>query len=260
MKIRTASSRLLLLIFVGIIAVSISVYYYPTFSQTSSNEERADLPKEKIEAIIRDYLLKNPEILDEMALLLEERRRKAQREQFVSNLSTLRDELTSSKSPTLGNPEAKKVIVEFSDYNCPYCRRMAPIVKETIEKNKNIRIVLREFPVLGPDSVEASKAALAAQYQGKYQEFHFALISHNGRLNKSSINKIAENVGLDMERLKKDMERSEITDSIKRNIEMAQRLGINGTPAFIVGDQLSPGAVSKEQFELLIAEAEKMSQ
>ena len=257
MKFKNGYSVFLSMVTLGILAYAILNTILPAQAQQSTIATDTEPNRAKIEKIIREFLLKNPELLVEMSALLEERQQKQKNELFISNLSSIRDKLTDSNSPVLGNPESNNVIVEFSDYNCPYCRRMGPIVKEALQENKDLKVILREFPVLGEDSLTASKAALASKYQNKYEEFHFSLINNEGRINEKVVFKIANKIGLDIQKLKKDMQRPEITAAIQQNMEMAQRLGINGTPAFIAGNKLVPGAIPKNQFSELISVAKE---
>ena len=212
--------------------------------------------KQRIEKIVRDYLLRNPEILIEMSTLLEAKQQDQQKSNFRAALASARDELLNDKmSPSTGNVNGKTVIVEFSDYNCPYCRRMAPIIERAIKSNPDLKIIMKEFPILGPASRYAAKAALAAKMQNKYKALHWALFENKGRLDKTSVDRIASKVGLDMVKLKKDMESPEIEQAIARTIALGEKLGIRGTPAFIAGDTLAPGALSEEAFRTLVEAA-----
>ena len=225
-------------------------------AQQSEPGKIDDKERQKIEKIVRDYLLRNPEILVEMSTILDAKQQAQQQIGFRDALASIRKDLMNdSATPSTGNPDGKTVIVEFSDYNCPYCRKMAPLVKSAIKDNPDLKVVMREFPILGPSSRYAARAALAAKFQNKYQEMHWAMISHQGRLNNATIDRIASEAGLDMKLLKADMRRPEIEKMIAKNLEYADKLGIRGTPAFIAGDTLAPGALSKEAFQSLLKAA-----
>jgi protein-disulfide isomerase len=154
-----------------------------------------------------------------------------------------------------GNPNGNISLVEFFDYRCSYCKRSHDVVQELLEQDGNIRFVYKEFPILGPDSVLASQAALASRKQGKYLDFHNALMTSRGALNRARIMEIAEDTGVDVDRLATDMKDPEIVAIISRNNALARRLDIGGTPAFIIGDQLLAGAADIGRFKTLVAEA-----
>ena len=229
-------------------------------SQATSAAETNAFSKQEIEQIVREYLLKNPEILLEMSQILELKQKAATENKFSETLKQLSGELVASKGAGfMGNVNGKTVIIEFSDYNCPYCKRMSSMVKQAIKADKNIKVVLREFPILGPSSVYAAKAALAAKQQGKYQQAHFALISTKGRLTENRVKKIMAGIGVDVAKLEKDMQRPEIKAALERNLRIGELLGINGTPAFIAGGNLFPGAQDNEQFAKMLTLAKPES-
>jgi protein-disulfide isomerase len=159
--------------------------------------------------------------------------------------------LHDASSPVGGNPAGDVTIVEFFDYNCSYCKRVAPTVKALIKSDPNIRVVYKEFAILGPPSVLAAKAALAAQRQGKYVPFHGALMS-SGRATDSTIAALAKNLGMDYGKLLKDMKDPAISKTLQRTYRLAGLLGINGTPAFIIGNQLVPGAISADALARMV--------
>jgi len=228
-------------------AIATSYVFQPAMA------EKEQLLRPEIELIIRDYLLKNPELLIEMSRLLEAKQKALTENNFSDALKKLDAELVSGDgAAVLGNPDGKTIIIEFSDYNCPYCKRMAPMVKQAIKANPDLKVVLREFPILGPSSKYASTAALAAKMQGKYETAHFALISTKGRLTETRVNKLLAAAGLDMAKLKEDMKSPAVKTVIDRNIEIGQMLGINGTPAFIAAQKLFPGALTPQQFSDMI--------
>jgi len=216
--------------------------------------------KEKIEAIIHEYILDNPEILVEAMERLRAKERIAEqnkaRDAIVANLEGLTGTLAD---PIAGNPDGDVTIVEFFDYRCPYCKKVVEPLMETIKADGNVRIVFKEFPILGPDSVIAARAALAAHKQNKYMDFHMAMMNSQTGITKDSIRKIAESVGIDLAKMEADMEDPEIDTVIKRNYELADAVGIRGTPAFIIGQELVPGAIGPDEFKRLIAAARDKS-
>ena len=163
-------------------------------------------------------------------------------------------------APVLGNLEGDVTVVEFFDYNCPYCRRVKPEVRALIEDDPNIRLVYREWPILGEGSVFAARAALAAREQDLYEDFHWAMMGMNGRAEESSVLRIAEDIGLDIAKLRRDMEAQEIDAHIQTSMRLARALGITGTPSFVIGDALVPGVVDVERLQTLVSDAREPEQ
>ena len=150
-------------------------------------------------------------------------------------------------------------MVEFFDYNCPYCKRSVPTITKLLEQDEDIRFAFKEWPILGPASVFAARAALAAEKQGKYEPFHFALMGAKGRLSDEQVLKVAEEVGLDVDQLQADMKSRDIDAAILKNKALAQELGINGTPAFVIGDTVVPGAATLTRLKDLVEKARQGS-
>ncbi len=215
-----------------------------------------DGQRKEIESIVREYLLNNPEILQEMSQTLEQKQKQAEDEQRKGSLVANAELVFRDKADFVaGNPNGNVTMVEFFDYNCPWCKKDFADVMALIGEDKELRVVLKEFPILGPDSEYASKAAIAAGYQGKYLQLHTALFQHEGRITEETVNELALTQGLDMDRLKKDMGNSKVGEIIGRNRALAQSLAINGTPAFIINDQLFPGYLPKEELANAVIEA-----
>lgn len=207
-----------------------------------------------IGAIVREYILANPQILVESLQLLEERERVAQIEAQRAAVAANVEDLTQDpSSPVLGNPDGDITVVEFFDYRCPYCRKVSPDLMEAVDKDGEIRLVMKEFPILGPDSVVASRAALAAVKQDRYREFHMALMTAAGELNEDNILLVAETSGLDVERLRADMQSEDVRQQIRKTYLLAKGLQIGGTPAFVIGEEIVPGAVPIEQLLEIVA-------
>lgn len=215
----------------------------------------ADLSVEQVEKIVREYLLREPEIVYRALEELQRRQTEAavarQRTAIVENQSEL---LNDPASPVGGNPEGDVTLVEFFDYRCAYCRRVVPSMRALLDEDRGLRVVFKELPVLGPDSVRAARAALASRRQGGYVPFHFALMTADD-LSLQGIRAAAEAVGLDADRLEADMTAPEVIAAIEANYALANELGIEGTPAFVIGTQMIPGAVDKARLEQLIREA-----
>ncbi len=222
---------------------------------TENSSATTSLTKEEIEKIIHEYIVSNPQVLIEAFDELEKRDVAEKAQQFEKNLVSAKDDLWNDGfSYVAGNPDADVTIVEFFDYNCGYCRRSLSTVLSLIEEDKNVRVIFKEWPIQGPDSVVAARASLAATKQGKFMELHQALMSSSEAITEAIVMKTAAQVGIDVVQLQKDMKAPEVDEMLSRNGNLAQSLGITGTPAFIVGDQLIPGAAPIDQFKSVIEE------
>jgi protein-disulfide isomerase len=207
-----------------------------------------------IENIVREYLMAHPEVLVEALTEYQKRLKMADEQNRQQAIVAHMQDLTADPTaPVMGNPAGDVVVVEFFDYRCPYCKSVAKMVRDVVAGDGKVRLVMKEFPILGPPSVQAAKAALAAVKQGKYEAFHFALMTQPGDMSDAHIETVAGQVGLDVAQLKADMTSPEITAVIDRNIALAETIGIQGTPAFIVGKTLVPGAINADNFRKLIA-------
>jgi protein-disulfide isomerase len=204
--------------------------------------------RKEMESIIRDYLLANPDLLREMGQLLEQKERLAEDAQRKGALVSNADQIFRDGTDFVaGNPNGKVTMVEFFDYNCGWCKKGFSEVLALIESDKDLRFVLKEFPIFGGDSDYAAQAAIAASKQGKYWDLHVAMFSHEGKVTKEIVDELAAALGIDMARLKKDMESPETAGILERNRNLAQSLAINGTPAFIIDDKLVPGYLPKTE-------------
>ncbi|WP_374443925.1 DsbA family protein [Stella sp.] len=214
--------------------------------------------RQEVEAVLRDYLKRNPEFLIEVLQAAEEKQQANQLARARDTIVAERRELTQNPAdPVGGNPKGDVTIVEFFDYRCPYCKQVKPIVEQVLKQDRNVRVVYKEFPILGRDSVYASRAALAAMKQDKYLPFHHALMAYRGQLGEEAVMTVARQTGLDVERLKRDMDNPAVEQTIAANRALAERIGIRGTPAFIVGDDLVPGAVDPGSLKALVDKARK---
>ncbi len=214
--------------------------------------------KRAVEEVVREYLRRNPEILLEAIEAMRARRDADQQAKVQKNLVSLRNELENDPaSPVGGNPRGNVTIVEFFDYQCGYCKRVFRTVQKLLKSDGNIRYVFKEFPILGAQSVVAARAALAAWKldRDRYVSFHTALMQSKGRLSERKILSIAAESGLDVERLRAAMADPGIGKALARNFELAKALDINGTPGFVIGDQVVPGAIDLETLTALVSEA-----
>lgn len=187
--------------------------------------------------------------------LLAAGRARAEDDNVLTEAQVLRD----PDIPVIGNPKGDITIVEWFDYNCPYCRKLAPELRQVVQDDGKVRLVLKDWPILGPVSKVAARMALAAKYQDKFDAAHEAMISVNSRITEPRIAELLSGAGLDMDRLKKDLDaNAKAIDAIlARNNEQAQAFGFNGTPSFIVGKYRVPGVLSIDQFEQVLADARK---
>jgi protein-disulfide isomerase len=223
-------------------------------ASAQQNETLTD--QAKTEQIIHDYLLAHPEVIIEAVDKYQKQQEKASAEKQTQALVGRREELLhTAGDPVLGNPNGDVTVVEFFDYRCPYCKTVAAAFIDLYEKDGKVRLVLKEFPILGPESEFASKAALAAQKQGKYREFHLAMMTFKGKMTNDDVRQLAAKVGIDVAKLEQDMQDPAVAETINRNYALADALGIRGTPAFIVGNELVPGAISAEEMQKRIAAA-----
>ena len=217
-----------------------------------------NIEREKIENIVKDFILKNPEHIIESKKSLRQREEIKKLDKIKENINNYQSELINDPdTPIGGNQKGSINIVEFFDYRCGYCKRVLPVLMKLISTDKNIRLIYKEFPILGPKSIVASKAGLSAWIldKSKYQDFHKALMNSKGMLSESRIMKLASNAGYSVIELKKIMRTSQIDRILEKTFNLAKALDINGTPAFIIGDQVIRGAVDLKTLKSLVSEA-----
>ena len=213
--------------------------------------------KQAIGEIVKDYLIKNPEVLTEVIAELEKRQAEAQQASQASAVKeTQQSLLNASHSYVVGNPSGDITLVEFFDYNCGYCKKALADVQTLMKSDPKLRVVLKDFPVLGPDSVEASRVALAVknQLQGqKLLDYHVKVMDSRGRVNAERAIAVAREMGVDVARLQKDMEGAEVRNALQENMALGDRLSLTGTPAFVIGETVIPGAVGIDPLKQVIA-------
>lgn len=218
--------------------------------------EFTDAQRRAIEAVVEDYLARNPEAVERALRALADRREAEEARAAAEAVETHSRELFDSPAiPVGGNPDGDVTIVEFFDYRCGVCRRVHPVIAELVASDGGIRLVYKEWPILGPDSVFASRAALAARAQGKYVAFHDALMKRRGGLTRAAVLDAAAGIGLATDRLRRDMEAPEIAEVLARTDAIAEALGFEGTPSFLVGRQLLQGGRDLATMKRLVAEA-----
>lgn len=215
-----------------------------------------DLSEDRVRELVLETIRENPEIVMDAVAIWQSRDAEAQVASQADVLARERDVLERDpNAPVLGNPDGDVTVVEFFDYNCPYCRRVKPEIEALLAADPNVRLVYREWPILGEGSVFAARAALAARKQGMYEKFHWAMMGMNGRANEASVMKIAEEVGLDTAQLRSDMKAPEVAEHIQTSMRLTQALGFNGTPSFVIGNALVPGMVKLDRLRALVEDA-----
>ena len=213
-----------------------------------------------IKSIVEQYIIENPKLILQSLQLMREKEGRKQAFNAKKNIITLKDDIFNDKnSPVGGNPKGDVTIVEFFDYRCGYCKRVFPQLKEVVKADQNIKYIYKEFPILGPESVIISKIALSVWLieKNKYEIFHTKLMASKGKLTKQRLLNIAGSIGVDKEAISKKMDSNKIENILKNNYKLAQSLNISGTPAFIINNQIIPGAIDKSTLRSLIIKARK---
>ena len=210
--------------------------------------------KAEIEKTIREYLLEHPEILLEMSQTLQKRQAASKRDQAQSALAAHRSELVADTK----EGEGIVTVVEFFDFRCGYCKKVNPAMEKMMVNNPDVRVVYKQYPILGEDSTRAAQAVLAAAKQGGYLKLHHALLEAHD-LSQAAVEKIAADQGLDVQQLKKDMASEDVKAEIARTAELASALNIEATPSFVIGNEVIPGAIDDDGFKRLIAKAKAAS-
>ena len=214
-------------------------------------EPAADEKRSEFERMIKEYLAAHPEAIQEALDLLASRKAAAKAEQQRSAIKTIGRELFSSpRQVTLGNRTGDVTLVEFFDYNCGYCKRALTDLLALMKNDPKLKVVLKEYPILGPDSVEAARVAVAVRMQdaggARYLAFHRKLLESRGRSDKARALAAAQEAGLDMARLERDMASEEVTKSLDESTRLGKALAINGTPGYVVGDRVIIGALGEQ--------------
>jgi len=208
----------------------------------------SDTQRGEIERIVKDYLVAHPEVLQEAMSELEKRQSAAELEKQISGVKQNKEVLFNSvHQVTLGNPKGDVTMVEFFDYNCGFCKKAMGDMLTLLKTDPNLQVVLKEYPVLGPGSLEAAQVAVAARMQDKsggkkYLDFHQRLLGSHGPADKGRALAAAKEAGFDMARLEKDMASDEVRETLKENMKVADAIGLNGTPSYIIGSDVVIGA------------------
>jgi protein-disulfide isomerase len=233
--------------FIGVALAAMALS--PAAAQRIDSAQRGE-----IEKIVREYLLAHPEVLQEAMMELEKRQAAMEAQRHQAAVKDNAKELFSSpRQVVLGNPQGNVTMVEFFDYNCGYCKRAMDDMMALLKNDRNLKVVLKEFPVLGPGSVEAAKVASAARMQDKtgkkYLDFHQRLLSGRGQADKARALAAAKDAGFDVAKIEKDMEGEEVKASLQEAFKLAEALGLNGTPSYVIGEKVIVGAVGLEALQ-----------
>jgi len=238
---------------------------------TAAESTMPAVQKQQVEQVVHDYLVTHPEVLLEASQALQKKQQDEAQQIAKSAISKHADQLFNVKKDgaVTGNPKGAVTVVEFFDYQCVHCKRMKPVISEVSKNNANVRVIYKELPIFGKRSETASRAALAAAKQGKYEAMQAALLKIEKRLDDALVLSTAESIGLDMAKLKQDMQNKAIDDELAANHQLAENLNLMGTPAFIVAStpngefnakyepNFIPGAVTVEALQDLVEQAGK---
>lgn len=255
---KSLTRRVLIWAIVPVLALGIAGVWFPKLPglHLGSAAFADEMSPEQFERRVRDYLLAHPAIIGEAinrlaAKQVELDAAKARVALQAHDVDVFHD----PDSPIGGNPSGNVTLVEFFDYNCAYCKMMAPLIPQAEAADPWLRTVYKEFPILGPGSVFAAKAALAANKQGKYTAFHRALYQARGHVDETKVLEVAAAVGLDVARMKADMQDKAMESILERNIKLGQLLHITGTPGFVVGEEITTGAMDFDALQSLVGKA-----
>jgi protein-disulfide isomerase len=226
------------------LAFSVTLPFSGAMAQTAAFN---DGQKDAIRQIIKDYLIKNPEVIQEAMIELERRQKESEQQ---ARLKITQDKtsplFTAKHNVSFGNPNGDVTIIEFFDYNCGFCKRALGDLQKMVAEDKNVRVITKDFPVLGPGSMEAATVALAAKQQltpEKLWTFHQKLLTVRGNVGKQQAMDAAKEAGADMARITKDLDSPAVRLAIEENVQIADALGLTGTPSYVVGDEIVVGAV-----------------
>jgi protein-disulfide isomerase len=233
----------------ALLAAALAGVSLPVSAQGFSDTQRGD-----IESIVRNYLITHPEVLEEAMTELTKRQAAAEAEKHQAGIENNADAIFNSpRGVMLGNKDGDVTFVEFFDYNCGYCKRAMTDMLDLMKGDPKLKIVLKEFPVLSQGSVEAAQVAVAVRMQDptgkKYLDFHQKLLGGRGAADKARAMAVAKEVGLDMARLEKDMAGPEAKATIEENFKLAEAMGMNGTPSYVIGKQVVIGAVGLDSLK-----------
>lgn len=211
--------------------------------------------KKEVEALVKQYILDHGDLLIESVNKYQARQEEETNKQAAGKAKDLIEQLQKEDIKSYaGNPKGDVLVVEFFDYSCGYCKKAYSEIQSLLKDDKNVKIVFYDMPILGPDSLEMAKWSMAARNQDKYYDFHKALIEHSGAKDEATLTKLANDAGLDGDKLAKDKADPKINDEIQKHLQMARDLGIQGTPGFLIGDKIFRGYIPYDVIQTTIKE------
>jgi protein-disulfide isomerase len=241
-----------------LVAICFAAMAASTAAAPAGADDLTSAQKAAIDKEIHDYLLSHPEVLIEAVQAADDKVKADAHDKAQQALAEKRKQVFDDpSSPVGGDPHGDVTLVEFFDYRCPYCKEVEPSLEKVLADDHHLRFVYKEFPVLGPVSTTAARAALAARKQGKYDAFHRAMMAAKGQISDQTVMDIAGSVGLDIGQLQRDMASPDVDKTLKADMALADALDISGTPAFIIGNTIIPGAVDLDALKQAIADARK---
>ncbi len=225
---------------------------------TAAKAEMTAEQKKEVEALVHQYILENGGLLIESVNKFQAKQEEETNKEAAVKAKALLETLKKDKDVAFtGNPDGDVTVVEFFDYNCGYCKKAFEEIQSLLKDDKNVKIVLYDMPILGPDSLESAKWSLAAKKQDKYFAYHTALMNHQGGKDEATFKKLAEDAGLDADKLAKDKNDPAIEEEIKTHIQTAQELGIQGTPGFLINEKIFRGYIPYDVIQKTIADERK---
>ena len=231
--------------------VIIALFSLLALSSTLPQIAKAELDtsdRAALDSIIKEFIQNNPEVVRDTLMSLAAREETERKQAGMSRVRNDRGD------PVMGNPDGAITLYEFSDYNCGYCKRVFEPIQQMLRDNPDVRLVIKEFPILSQSSLIAAQAAIAAEMQGKFADYHIGMMTYRGQITNDVVMRVAEQAGLDNTQLQKDMESPETATIIQRTREAAATLALNGTPALVIGDTVVPGAIGLDELVGLIAD------
>ena len=219
----------------------------------AAHAEMTAAQKTEIEALVKQYILDHGDVvIDSVNRFQQKKEAEADKDSAVKAKNLLASIKNDKNLAMAGDPNGDVTVVEFFDFNCGYCKKAFPEVQQLLKEDKKVKVVFYDMPILGPDSLESSKWALAAKKQGKYFEYHTALMGHQGQKDAATFKKLATDIGLDADKMEKDKASPEIEAELKKHVELAQSLNIQGTPGFLIDDKIIRGYVPYEAMKATI--------
>lgn len=240
-----------------ILILGTCILAFASGSAANAADSLTDVQKQEIRDLIKSYLQENPDIIIDAAQNYQRKKEEDMRAAVEGKVGDYKDELTGKDQPSAGNPGGDVTVTEFFDYNCGYCKHAVADIKKILENDKNVFFVFKELPILGPTSETAAQWSMAAHKQGKYFDYHAALMGNNEPRTEENLIKVAKEAGLDADKLKQDAQSEETRKAVAKSRDVAMDLEIHGTPAFIINGKLFPGYLGEEGLKKAIEEIRK---